>query len=180
MRISPVDDPLEREADRVADQVVSGGLAGVISGNSSGAAQRKCAQCRSRGNSGIAQSRIGGRDIQTEPHMRFRRSRRAARRSLRAGALISGRVSDATFQVRVHTNGSAAKHRGQSMRTPARSDATSLSLRSSIAQDRKRKRLIAHELAHARPSSGQFTAGSNAPAPADESPEASQPFSQLS
>ncbi len=47
-RIGPVDDPLEREADRIADAVVAGRPIEPIGGVSSGAAQRKCAECEAQ------------------------------------------------------------------------------------------------------------------------------------
>ncbi|MFO0993624.1 MAG: DUF4157 domain-containing protein [Hyphomicrobiales bacterium] len=149
MRIGPVDDPLEREADRVADQVVSGGLAGVISGNSSGAAQRKCAQCEAEETPVLRKAASAAVTSDGAAHAVSALAQGGSPLTARERAYFEPRFGRDFSQVRVHANGSAAE---ASRAINARAYTLGRDIAFAEGQYRPRseegKRLIAHELAH--------------------------------
>lgn len=173
VRVSPVDDPLEREADVVADRVMRAVVPTTINA-ASAAVQRRCADCEEREETLIQAARIPS--ARTEEGLDASSAASTATRggtplSTDLRAYFEPRFGHDFSRVRIHADaeGSKAARSVQARAYTYGSDIVFGAGEYAPATPQGR-RLLAHELAHVIQQGGGASSPSNAD-PATASPE---------
>lgn len=163
-RISPINDPLEREADRIADAVVSGTPIGAIGGAPPGTAQHKCAGCEAEERREAVRRKTDGAVAATSVRQP---STAQAEAAISSGGMPLSPRERAYFEPRFgHDLSGLRVHTGDEAASAASSiNARAYALGGNIAFARGEyrpdtaagKHLIAHEVAHTLQQSAALT-----------------------